>query len=1533
MCFQSYIIAMSSAGSESDKGQQREEATSRGTGSHRVTKSTTDSLIHGKDTSSQSRKCPADSSLTYEPQSVPEAGPSGSGEEVQGEDWEVTDWIRCRYVPACHRVLKACENEEPADVVASDIASLMSVVLSFDAKHCMRSAMSCTIRATQPVLPEQYTMLQHDIRALGQSFDEAIRDRSLSSRLEKLKPTRIVQLVHNITTSIERRLRRAGFQLDCENEVFTKEIISMKIGQWVPGTVAFMQVHKQEHPVHTISTFTPQEMEQKRLGMSQMQNVPTNYYQRSRSRAITYDPSIAELDVDILAPISRQSSVVPELLSYSDAYKLGVRFSHSIPIRTRAVHSVDETQPERMLQSSVGSTESYNSSSASFSELSISSSKSSYSHESSLNLQSAPSPCAPQRESQLLATGKQTAKVRPRSSGNGTEMAISQRKSMRKSCSKPAPDSAPWRIQKSGEEGLHERTIVRPLVGLETSLIPRPFEGPDRTNTGQLMVGHMSPAPTTGSATDAMTSPVSLPSDAIILISVDIDRVSLSQDRGEPWIVADISTTLQNVVFGRQHYVIHRSSQSVAKLHAELQASFKIPPCFQAPTLKSDKQLWKHYSEVLLQFVASSPKLRATRAFLDFIKPDVSFSPETPSAFVVLESMFFSSQNTVQHLPLPKQEENFDLAKCQWEEQPTQPEKFDKYLVAEDKDHSIKLFLLYNAGEPLLLLSKEGTTYSVIAGMFPQLVAQVVWMQDVDQISTLTLAYRNFAKPADLLHVLVSLFHQGQSNAINDSDKGSQTIAKFPHLPLGLESEAPKAMQERSLKVITYWVTTCRFDMVCIEEDLQRFISELKQSKIQEEQLAGKHLSQTLQKYKLSISRKQSYHNDHEYSRTILITKDMEKQISRQLSLTELELFQSFDSYALACSLWGHDDSSEDQEATADLRAYLLFFKQIKLWVPQQIYLAKTPTKRANQIEAWIRIAEHCLSAECRNANTAMAIVHGLRHSAVADLIESWKMVSKKAQESWKNIKELMSRSGNYRKYRDYEKKQHHKVGGFIPAFRLAMKDMKSLNSERPANLRNGLLDFSKVQAIVSQFKELRRLQHSVYYFFPSSRSAVKVCDSIRSSNPHKLAEWLEGHKHLELRELKQSLNTQPAQSTLSESVDQSSSKGLNDFQQMMASLGSSLTEVDVLAIARVETIPNSLVSGPAVAPPLIVIGHLYARGAFSPDDVKSLKELLHNIGRDDLLEKVVEPYQRSVLCTDPTEQNLKEENAQSTQEKPLPLSCDRSVPQVCSGQEGRCVSTTYYSKGFVDSPDLATFTSKGGTYYNAIHGIKVIIPPGAISSGKTVEMTVGIALTTTFHTPHGGRIVSPVVMLCTPNPNYEFQTPVEVTLPHYFICSDSRDCDGLSFLKAGHDENGKQIESFTIPDGEMLFNTGSNFGTLRTKHFCYLCIQYKKVSLTQPLKLQFCLMGAIPDLNVLPPPRPTSWEVYLCLIYLLPTCREVSSMDIVFLHVHCSKRDFCTCAMWHMHSEAKNTVIVLNTHYADYHCVHCVTIHHMMQV
>ena len=197
----------------------------------------------------------------------------------------------------------------------------------------------------------------------------------------------------------------------------------------------------------------------------------------------------------------------------------------------------------------------------------------------------------------------------------------------------------------------------------------------------------------------------------------------------------------------------------------------------------------------------------------------------------------------------------------------------------------------------------------------------------------------------------------------------------------------------------------------------------------------------------------------------------------------------------------------------------------------------------------------------------------------------------------------------------------------------------------------------------------------------------------------------------------------------------------------------------------------------------------------------------------------------------------------------------------------------------YVDPVERVMFDSKGGRYFNQDHGIGLKVPPGAIPENDQITIEIGVSLTCPIPFPADTKPISPMVFMCVVDkPNYQFQKPVEVRLAHCLDIMTQEEVANLKlkFLKSGHN-----LFCFHAAEGESTFESGTQYGCLKTTHFCCFCLaaDARKADAT---KTFYRLIKVAPK-----PTTSLRWKARYCITYFLPTCLQVSTLVIKIMTVY----------------------------------------------
>ena len=138
---------------------------------------------------------------------------------------------------------------------------------------------------------------------------------------------------------------------------------------------------------------------------------------------------------------------------------------------------------------------------------------------------------------------------------------------------------------------------------------------------------------------------------------------------------------------------------------------------------------------------------------------------------------------------------------------------------------------------------------------------------------------------------------------------------------------------------------------------------------------------------------------------------------------------------------------------------------------------------------------------------------------------------------------------------------------------------------------------------------------------------------------------------------------------------------------------------------------------------------------------------------------------------------------------------------------------------------DYFEFTAdfNGGKFEN-YPSYSLEIPRGAIPEGEEVVIRTGILKygpCGQFKCPDDMNIVSPIVWLCSNNPNFQFLKPAILEMQH--CCSAP---ESLVLLKADHDNtmDAHDVFKFQVQTSSNEYTSGKYYYSAEITHFCLYC-------------------------------------------------------------------------------------------------------------
>ena len=191
-------------------------------------------------------------------------------------------------------------------------------------------------------------------------------------------------------------------------------------------------------------------------------------------------------------------------------------------------------------------------------------------------------------------------------------------------------------------------------------------------------------------------------------------------------------------------------------------------------------------------------------------------------------------------------------------------------------------------------------------------------------------------------------------------------------------------------------------------------------------------------------------------------------------------------------------------------------------------------------------------------------------------------------------------------------------------------------------------------------------------------------------------------------------------------------------------------------------------------------------------------------------------------------------------------------------------------SEYLVGSTEVKMFDERGGVFHSYKHGVTVIVPTGAVSSGILAELkfaaTIVAPVKFTSVIP-----VSAIFWLCMDD---VLLKPIQIRLPHMFMGNTT---DELQFAKSMHSPVKVIEQQMNVLNGGK-FITGQQYASIEVNHFCYYCIAHDKLSCNSIPQNQYLLI-AMKQHHLCT--KDSNWIVHVCVVPLIRTCVNVRTSII----------------------------------------------------
>ena len=178
-------------------------------------------------------------------------------------------------------------------------------------------------------------------------------------------------------------------------------------------------------------------------------------------------------------------------------------------------------------------------------------------------------------------------------------------------------------------------------------------------------------------------------------------------------------------------------------------------------------------------------------------------------------------------------------------------------------------------------------------------------------------------------------------------------------------------------------------------------------------------------------------------------------------------------------------------------------------------------------------------------------------------------------------------------------------------------------------------------------------------------------------------------------------------------------------------------------------------------------------------------------------------------------------------------------------------------------------FDERGGVFHSYKHGVTVLVPAKAIPSGTLAELKFAAALVAPVNFTDAATPVSALFWICM---DIILEKCIEIRLPQKFV---ENNVSTLHFAKSLHSPT-RVIDHRINVLNDGRFTASECYASIEVDHFCYYCIVDDKLDSSNIPKNRYVLI-AVKQRNL--STKDNSWSVHICVVPLIKTCLEVSSL------------------------------------------------------
>ncbi|KAJ3442232.1 ras guanine nucleotide exchange factor i-related [Anaeramoeba flamelloides] len=409
-----------------------------------------------------------------------------------------------------------------------------------------------------------------------------------------------------------------------------------------------------------------------------------------------------------------------------------------------------------------------------------------------------------------------------------------------------------------------------------------------------------------------------------------------------------------------------------------------------------------------------------------------------------------------------------DLGLSQVDEEESDEEEYSN--IWEEPEN--EKYILYSENEG------SNNQIGIRAATLNKLIAKLTDENSVDIafLKTFLLTYQSITSSRKVLSKLIQRFHVPRTKEM--SDEQYEIKKRNVHIRVAnlLKIWISKYLIDPDKKFLQYLKEF-------IKEDLHQSLpslSELLISKIEtiEKQTGKQKIVKFTEKPPQPIVPKNIF------SQTLSIFDVNELEVARQITLIEQKIYSKIKPRELLNLAWS---KAKYRHRAQNVLRFIQHFNQLSGWVSTEIIKGETIRKRVSTVIYFINLAEHL--RKLNNFDSLIAVLSGLKSSAVYRLKFTFQDLPTKQTETKNRLDSEMSSEQSYKKYRGI---LHAANPPCIPYLGVYLTDLTFIEDGNP-NKINGLINFSKRQLVYTVIEENQRYQSKPYSLQPVHQIATRL--------------------------------------------------------------------------------------------------------------------------------------------------------------------------------------------------------------------------------------------------------------------------------------------------------------------------------------------------------------------------------------------------------------------------------------------------------